>query len=329
MGLLWFYQSSYSTPTGSSQIRSYLEEYTDEAGAQRGFEILEDEPRFVPDAAVTDEPGPGIGQEPSEITVGSYGTAIPESGPTTIDVTFRVGRIIAGVGMDTLDGVAVDRQLVLDLAAALEARIQAVLAGDPLPIIDTSLPDQYVGLGEAWAVTNEGYWAVPELYGPDTAPEIIAGFESGYFRADAYDPGSTGGFPMPRAAIEVAQFVDEQPALFLLSDLETLRPQMATMEAVDIDPIPGSSVTLGYRFANTFFEGAGVDSFRVIMLVGAAVVTVDVQGNGTAEAAEAAAVAIATAQAECLQADTPCDVEAMPDDLFIVQATPVPSDPVG
>jgi len=328
-GLRWYYESSYSTPDGTAQIRSYLQEYSDEQGATDGFALFEDETRLVPDAAFTDEPGPGVGEEPSEITIGSYLETVPETGPTTIDITYLVGRIIAGVSMDSAAETTVDREFALELAGALEERINAVLGGEPLSSIDQTIPERLVGLGESWEVTNEGYWVIPEIYGPETPPEIVAGFESGYFRADAFDPERAGGFPLPRLAISVAKFNNEQAPLVLLSNLETIQPMYIALEQVDLEPIPGSSVTLGYQFANTYMSDASVDSFRVISLTGSTMVTIDVQGNGSAEAARAAAVEIATAQLACVSSADPCQVDSFPDSLFANPSTPVAGDPVG
>lgn len=328
-GILWHYESSYGTPEGTDQLRSYLQEYADEQGAAAGFALFEDEVRLVPNAAFTDEPGPGIGEEPSEITIGAYAETVPDTGPTTIDITFRVGRIIGGVSMDKAAETTVDREFALSMARALEQRINAVLGGETLPSIDPTIPERYVALGDSWVVTNEGYWVIPEIYGPDTPPEISAGFESGYFRADAFDPDSAGGFPLPRVAINIAQFTNEQAPLVLLSNLETIQPIFNTLEQVDVDPIEGSSVTLGYQFANTYMAGSSVDSFRVIVLAGTMMLTVDVQGNGTAEDAQAAAMEIATAQLACLSSAEPCQVDSFSDALFANPSTPVAGDPVG
>ena len=100
-GLTWYYQSSYTTPAGETGLRSYVEEYTSDEGAIAGFELLENEATFVPEAAFTDEPAPGLGDGPAEITVGSFASIVPDTGPDSIDITFRVGRIVAGVGMET------------------------------------------------------------------------------------------------------------------------------------------------------------------------------------------------------------------------------------
>jgi hypothetical protein len=329
-GLVVHYESSYSTPAGSARVRSYLQEYTDDVAAADGFLLFEDEQRILPGAPFTDEPGPGIGEEPSEITVGSY--FVSESGstePTTIDLTFRQGRLLAGISMDTIEGVSVDRDLVLFLAERLNERILAVLAGESLPLIDQSLPSQFVGLGESWVTTNEGYWSVPEVYGPETSPSVVQDFQSGYFRADAYDPQRLGGFPLPRVAINVAAFGSEDAPLELLGNLEALHPPGATLEQVELDPVPDSSVTLGFQFANTFYSGATTDSFRVYVLLDSTLLTVDVQGNGSADAARDAAIAVVEAQISCLQQSTSCGFEEIPDSLFGDPSTPVPGVGVG
>jgi hypothetical protein len=329
-GLISYYESSYATPDGTAQLRSYLQQYGDEEGAAAGFALFENETRLAANSALTDEPGPGIGEEPSEITTGAYSATVPETGPTNIDITFRVGTIIAGVAMDSAADTTIDRTFALQMAQALEDRINAVLAGEQMPGIDPTLRERYVGMGESWFVTNEGYWVIPEVYGPDAPPEVATAFESGYFRADAYDPNQLGGFPLPRVAISVAEFTNEQAPLVLLSNLAELQPQFGTLEQVEIAPIPGADVSLGYQFANTYMSDASVDSFRVVALAGTTMLTVDVQGNGSAEAAREAAVAIATAQLECLVANGPCQVDSFPDALFNSPSTPeAGGNPVG
>ncbi|MGD9713087.1 MAG: hypothetical protein AB7V46_13590, partial [Thermomicrobiales bacterium] len=168
-----------------------------------------------------------------------------------------------------------------------------------------------------------------DLYGPGVDQQIVDGFLSGYFRASTYDPNAAGGFPMPRVAIEIADFSDVRSALFLISDIDTLRPVMESFNAVPLEVIPGSSVTLAWEFPNQFIEGASTDSMRIMMLVGTSVVSVEIQGNGDAASAREAAVAIATAQADCMQANAPCPTTSMPADLFVTPAIEEPSNPVG
>ena len=128
----------------------------------------------------------------------------------------------------------------------------------------------------------------------------------------------------------MAEFANEQAPLVLLSNLEELQPQFGTLEQVEISPIPGADVSLGYQFANTYMSDASVDSFRVVALAGTTMLTVDVQGNGSGEAAGEAAVAITTAQLDCLATVGPCQVDSFPDALFNSPSTPeAGGDPVG
>jgi hypothetical protein len=327
-GLQWFYQSNYNTPTGSTSVRSYATQYASDDGAIAGFELLENEATFVPDSAFTDEPL-DLGDGPAELTIGAYESEIPTTGPTSIDLTFRVGSIVAGVGIDMQEGLTVDREMALQLATRLEERVRAVLAGEPIPAIDSTLPTQYVRLGPAWFNTNEGYWTLPDLYGPNVSADIASAFSSGYFWAGGYDPASVGGFPMPRAAIEVATFTDERAALLMLSSMASLRPNMAQFQVLTVDAIDGASVVLGYQFANQFFGESTPDSVRLIMLVGQDLLTVDVQGNGDVDAALAAARAIATAQVNCLLAEGPCLSPEFPETLWVTPAAEPEASPVG
>lgn len=328
-GLQWYYQSNYVTPTGMTQFRSYVVQYASDDGAIAGFELLENETTFAPDAAFTDELAPELGDGPAEITTGSFSSTVPETGPTSIDITFRVGNVVAGVGMDTGEGLTIDHELTMQLAVRLEARVRAVLSDQPISMIDTTIPPRYIGLGPNWFTTNEGYWTMPDLFGAEVGADLTDAFVSGYFRASTYDPNQAGGFPMPRVAIEVAVFDSERAALLLLSDMQNLRPAMASFTPITIDPVPGTTVTLAWEFPNQFFEEATTDSVRIVMLVGTNVVTVDIQGNGTPDDAQAAAVAIATAQISCIQAGTACQTTSMPPELFVVPGQATPGDPVG
>ena len=73
----------------------------------------------------------------------------------------------------------------------------------------------------------------------------------------------------------MAEFANEQAPLVLLSNLEELQPQFGTLEQVEISPIPGADVSLGYQFANTYMSDASIDSFRVVALAGTTMLTVD------------------------------------------------------
>ncbi len=329
-GLLQYYDSSYSTPGGSTRIRSYLQQYRDEESAFRGFDLFEDEKRLVPDADFTDLPGPSIGEEPSEITVGSYASLEDGAEPTTMDLTFRRGSILAGVTMEVGLDAALDEELVLVLAEALLARIDSVIAGVPLPLIDMSLGAATIEFGTSWNRTNEGYWSATEVFGPEIDPAITSGFASGYFRGGAYDPQTEGAYSLPRAAVMIARFVDESSALLVLNDLEAAQPVFASMVAdPDLPVIPGTSVSLGFAFPNMFSGGSSVDSYRIVALRGTDLIFVDMQGNASLESARAAALEMATAQVTCLLTNEPCEFGGIPAELITPSDLSEQSAPVG
>lgn len=328
-GLLQYYDSSYSTPGGSTRIRSYLQQYRDEESAFRGFDLFEDETRLVPDADFTDLPGPGIGEEPSEITIGSYASPADNAEPTTMDLTFRQGSILAGVTMEVGPESALDEQLLLLLAEALLDRIDSVLAGNPLPLIDISLGTATIDLGSSWNRTNEGYWSAAEVFGPEIDLAIVSGFVSGYFRGGAFDPNTEGAFSLPRAAVMIARFVDESSALLVLNDLEAAQPVFASMDVdPDLPSLPGASVALGFAFPNMFSGGDSIDSYRVVALSGTDLIFIDMQGNSSLESARAVTAEMAAAQLSCLMSNEPCDFAGIPSGLIIPSDLSEQSDPV-
>jgi hypothetical protein len=330
--IIRFYESVYVTPDQTVNLRSYLEEYPDIESALAGYELLEDETRLAPEGAnFVDEPGPGIGEEPSEITVGSFEPSVGDADAQFIDITFRVGRVIAGVSTQTASGVAADRELVLQLAERLVERIEAVMAGEPLPEIDTSIPSQTLPIENLGMILNEGYYAASEAFGPEAAAPVEADFESAYLRTIAAGRVTQGESPLPRVSISVVQFGSEESALIMLSDVETWQPAFIGLDRIVLDRIPGASAVLGFQYANPIFAGAENDSVRILMIVESSLVTIDFQGGASIEEARAAASALAVAQADCLQRDDPCTEADLPEGIVEQQpGTPVaPSDPVG
>ena len=323
-GLLRFYQSVYSTPDGSGLIRSYVEEYETDLGAASSFTFLEDESRFTSrQADVTDEPGPGYAENPSEVTIGS------DAGVTSlVDVTFRSGPIVAGVAVETMDGSAVDRDLADALGRTLFDRLEAVRGGAPLPLIDPKLPGLIPELGPEWSQIANGYQSAQEIFGAEVGPSLEVDFVSAYVVNNAWGPLAGGGFPLPRQLTSIALMSDESSALDALNQLDQLLPPFIGLEQVEIERLPGASLTIGYQFAHGYLGQTEIDSFRVILLVDTAVVTVDVLGNSDAESARVAAISIAKSQVDCLVGNG-CTTPAVPRGLIVdASGTPVPN-PVG
>ncbi|GIW04890.1 MAG: hypothetical protein KatS3mg059_1510 [Thermomicrobiales bacterium] len=326
-GLLWYYESQYASADRTIRIRSYVEEYATEQGAAAGFDILEDETRLVStDAAFIDRPAPAdLGEEPREITIGTFPD--PQGGGRleAIDITFRVGRLLGGVSLETVEGVQPDRQLALELARRLEERMRAVLDGTPLPGIDPTLPQRLVPAAPGTLGLQEGYVSIGEVFGSEAAGAIGSEYRSGYLRTDVYDYERGEALPLPLLSIAVTSFASEAAPLAILTNADLVTPPYTNLERVRLDRIPGTSAVVGFRYTNPYAESADapIDSFHILMIVENSVVIIDVQGAGSAKAAQDAAVLIASRQAGCIRSDEPCTAEPLAAEfLTAAAATP-------
>ena len=333
-GLQWYYESVYLSTDGNTRLRSYVEQYANEDGAIAGFGLLEDEQRLAPQGAIfTDGPGAGVGEEPSEISAGSLQPSGTPMTITSVDSTFRTGTLLAGVSVDTVPGVVADKQITIDLSKVLFDRIQTVLANQPLALIDYTLPGQFVTLGPEWTGHDEGYLAATEIYGPDTGATLAPSFVSGYFTNESPAAGSTA-FPAPLVSLNISRFQDPSGPLQVFNTPGQLTPPFDGATELDIDPIPGSSITQAWSYLNPLLSsapGAPADSVRIVTAVGSNLVILDIQANKTLEGAQAAAIQIATAQAACLKSTGTCPPLQLPAGLLVapeLPANPSPA-PVG
>lgn len=328
VGLQWYYESVYISADGNTRLRSYIEQYADADGAIAGFGLLEDESRLAPPgSSFTDGPGAGVGEEPSEISEGSLQPSGTPMVITSVDSTFRVGNLLAGVGVDTVPGLAADKQVAIDLSKTLFDRIQTVLANQPLPLIDYSLPGQFVTLGPEWTGHDEGYLAATEIYGPDAGATLAPSFVSGYFTNES-PAGSTAAFPVPLVSLNISRFSDESGPLQVFNMAGRLAPPFDGATPIDIAPIPGSNITQAWSYLNPLLSSAPnapADSVRIAVAVGSDLIILDIQANKTLEGAQDAAIQIATAQVACLQSTASCAPVQLPAGLL--ESPPQPATP--
>ena len=335
-GLQWYYESVYVSSDGNTRLRSYIEQYADANGAIQGFALLEDENRLAPAGAVfQDGPGAGVGEEPSEISEGSLQPSGTPMLITSVDSTFRTGNLIAGASVDTVPGIAADRQLAIDLTQVLFGRIQTVLAQQPLALIDYTLPGQFVTLGPPWAGHDEGYLAATEVFGPDAGATVAQTFVSAYFTNESTPTTTDAPFPVPLVSLTIARFQDEATPLQLLNTAGQLTPPFDGVTPLDIAPIPGTSVTEAFQYINPLLSSdANVpDSVRIVMIARNNLIILDIQANRKLDGARDAAIQIASAQTACLQSNSPCPPLQLPAGLLeaperVATPTPVPA-PVG
>ena len=143
-------------------------------------------------------------------------------------------------------------KLTDSLARTLFDRLEAVRAGSPLPIIDPSLPGSIPSLGGEWSQISNGYQSSTEFFGPEVGPTLDPGFVSAYVVNNAWGPLAGGGFPLPRQVTSIGLMADEGSALDALNQLDQLLPPFIGLEQVEIDRIPGASITIGYQFAHGY-----------------------------------------------------------------------------
>lgn len=314
-GLRWFYDSNYASTNGTDRIRTYLEEYANEEEARAGFDLLEDETRLQGTEDLEDQPGPEVGEEPRETTVGTI-AANEETGAValqTVDVTFRVGSIIAGVAVETTGDTAPDQNLAEDLAGQLAERVEAVVAGEYPEGVDPVTRTSLLPLDPTLSV-EEGYLTVDEVLAASPSEDLLADYVSGYVRTVALNL-ETPEEPAPFVTVALSTFGAPESALTVLEQADELQPAFAQLERTERTIVEGSDAAVGYRFDSPISGGDEVDSFRVLLVVEGQLATVDVQAAASAEVAEEAALDLAAQQATCLATAEPCDEVTIPGGL--------------
>ena len=294
LGIVGYYETTYAAVDGGSHIRSYVIEYPDVNAVEDGFALFEDEERMVPgETGLDDAPGPeGIGEEPSEVTTGTYGE--PGAEQSAVDITFRIDRLGVGVAMETFDGSEPDEDLVEELAEVKEARVVAALTGEAIENVDPRLVERVVTFsGE----TNfEGYQSVSDAYGSVDSP-AADGFIASYVRGATFSDDPTETIA-PYVTVGVSSYGDEDEVLAVLDASDQIMPQFPGLEEIDA-PMIDRSPTVGYSF-ESLIEGDDLASVRLFVAVDDALLSVDVQGFASTDDALEAAVSVAEEAVACV-----------------------------
>ena len=294
LGIVGYYETTYAAVDGGSQIRSYVIEYPDVNAVEDGFALFEDEERMVPgETGLDDAPGPeGIGEEPSEVTTGTYGE--PGAEQSAVDITFRIDRLGVGVAMETFDGSEPDEDLVEELAEEKEARVVAALTGEAIENVDPRLVERVVTFsGET---TFEGYQSVSDAYGSVDSP-AADGFIASYVRGATFSDDPTETIA-PYVTVGVSSYGDEDEVLAVLDASDQIMPQFPGLEEIDA-PMIDRSPTVGYSF-ESLIEGNDLASVRLFVAVDDALLSVDVQGFASTDDALEAAVSVAEEAVACV-----------------------------
>lgn len=312
LDLRWYYQSEYQSTDGQNRVRSYVEEYGSEGGAKNGFALLEDETRFASSGVSSvDKPGLDVGEEPSEVTVSTVISTTDAPSAASIDARFRVGRLLVGIAFDTVTDTPPDEALLNELAGIIAERAQAVLDGKDVPGIDSSLSEHLLTF-EGGISVQDGYVSLVDTVG-SAAPDIaVQSFDGGYLRVVALDTAGNPDVPLPIVSVLFSSFSSETGALAVISDALELTLPFDELESVRINPIPGTSAVQAFTYANPF-ESREADSYRVMAVVGNAVLTVDVEGVESLNLAEEVALSLLDQEIGCI--DSSCGPAELPADI--------------
>jgi hypothetical protein len=322
---------SHADSTRPDQIvRSYITEYTDSSGAAAGFDYLEDE-SMVSGARDLDLDR-AYGQE-SELTSESGFSSLTGRQFRSLDLTFRMGALIAGVNIiqyPTADRIEPDVAQVEELATLMEARIAKS------PVITSALGARVVRLAhdEAEVVTlDDAYYRVDgddiplEGESPDAA-----GLRTDTYR-DAIDVYQLWqGIDTAEASgalygVTLLHFPDESAAGAWLDDLANI---LATNPFYgDIGPEdPGVELgdqTVALSYAS---GGGGPGDPRALILavrIGADVARIHLVPQGNAESMPISAlIDLARAELDCLATAGCSEAIPVPDTLI---TTPTPATP--
>lgn len=282
------YVSVYTNIDTGQEIRSYVILFASDEQATVGIEVLEgNEEETLSDTPVE------MGSGNAELTTGTYQSL---DGRTigTADVTFVRGNAVAGVAVDNPDGTEPDGQLATDLANLMDARVQAVQAGETA--IDLTLPAQVTPFAQSGVLVQAGFLSPGEseaIYG--TQGSALSGLGSSWVQTVAFGEEGTA----PRVTIGVTTFATAEEATEVVAQAGNIFQPLADQDEIEDAEVEGADSAVAFRYTSREGSIADQESYRVIFSQGETVTVVDVQGAADSETAEAAANAIASSQSAC------------------------------
>jgi len=303
------YVAVYENTSDNSRVRSYVSAWTDDAAAQKGFDLLENESATSPDATLTDADST-VGETPHEATTGTYTDGDKTIG--TADVTFRSGSLLVGVALEKTDGSAADAAVAETLAKTSSDRATQV-AGDKSPqFTDLKLPAQALPLQGLGAEVQAGFISPAEaeaIYGlqGSSLAKLTASWTS------TVGVG-TGDDQVPYVTVGVTSFGSADEAKAVVTGASDLTGSLANGMAIQGAKLDGADATAAFSFTSLATGGEAANSYRILGSKGASLITIDVQGAPTEDLAKQAAESLAKDQLACIGQVT-CAAPALPKGL--------------
>ena len=290
-GFAGMYLSTYHNNATGAHIFSYASVWTDEAAAESGFALLEDETVTNPGADMTDT-DLDAGSGSAELTTGTRD--VDGTVRAVVDATFVIDRFVVGVSAETAQDEPMDASAMQALVETLESRANAVVEGQSPDGTDLSLPPSVLDIRPLGDEIQVGFLSASEtetIYGVSgsSLSNITASWVSGV---------RTGDGDGPAVVIAASRFGDGETAARAVEQSADLVPLTIDPQPVDI-VIEGADAVEGYQYVSLNSADGAVDSFRGVMQVGSTMVVVDVQGAASVEVAQAAVTNMLTAQVAC------------------------------
>jgi hypothetical protein len=303
------YVSVYRNLDNGNEIRSYVSAWTDGAAAEAGFEILEDEGRTQPDGTFEDGDA-GVGEAPGETTTGSWS----ESGTTvnSVDVTFRVDRFLVGTALTTRDGSEADAATVGTLSGTLEARATEAIGNESPDGTDLALVPQALPLSTLAPSLQVGFLGGPDveqMYGLQGS--ALGGLTASWNEVVAL---AEDGAAAPYVSVGLTSFGSAEGAQAVIDQIGDLAPEVAGSEQVEGYSVEGATASAAFQFPSQASGSDEADSFRIVAIVDATLIVIDVQGSTSVEVAQSTAETLITAQLGCLGQES-CEVPGLPEEL--------------
>lgn len=289
------YVSVYENPTDNGRIRSYVSAWTDDAAAQKGFDLLENEKATNPAAALTDA-DTAVGETPHELTTGTYKEGISDIG--TADVTFRSGSLLVGVAVEKTDGTEADKTTAESLAKTAATRATDAASGKNPQFTDLKLPAQSLPLQSLGTEVQAGFISPAEA-------ETIYGLQGSALTKLTASWTSTigvgkGDDKSPFVTASVTTFGSADEAKSVVTKAADLVGTLPNGKAVDGAKVAGADAAAAFSFTSVATGGDAANSYRILISKGNSLITIDVQGAPSEDLAKQTAESLAKDQLACL-----------------------------
>lgn len=309
-GFQTMYASVYQSQDGKRRIRSYVSAWSSDDAATKGFAIVEDEAKMMPGGTFKDAAA-DVGDDPREVTTGTYTDSASKAKVAVIDTTFRSKNLLAGVAVETLDGSTPDAKLAESLAKALQQRVADVQAGKAPSGIDLTLGAHVLDLAADGQPVQVGFMTSNEaeaLYG--LTGSSLHAFKSSY--VNAISLGTTAK-PLPLVSASVTSFGSAKDASTVVDQANQLFPTLDQSSERDDLKIEGADKVVAFGYADPLTHPASQDSYRIVLSAGVNLVVIDVVGAPDVDTAANVAESLARTQTGCLAkgAASPCKAPAL------------------